>query len=78
MLRASKSSIKTKRKLFVVMLLTLLCGAIVLGVAHRISQRFGKADVPVRSERAARKSQRAEAHPADETSALPALPQSSA
>src|SRR3989442_3797566 len=79
MLRASKSLIKTKRKLFVVMLLTLLCGAIVLGFAHRISQRLtGNADAPVRHERVAQKGERAGARSADETSALPEAPQMSA
>src|SRR2546421_1467710 len=70
MLKGNKSS--SKRMLFSAILVALLCGAVVLGFAHRIAQRLtGSADVPVRSERAARKVEGAEARSADETSALP-------
>src|SRR3989440_289267 len=70
MLKGNKSS--SKRMLFSAILVALLCGAVVLGFAHRIAQRLtGSPDVPVRSEGAARKPQRAEARSADETSALP-------
>src|SRR5438093_5769544 len=42
-----------KQVSFVMLLLVLLCEAIVLGFAHRTSQRFaGSADAPVRNERA--------------------------
>ena len=53
MLGETARSSKTKRMLFGLMLLALLCGAIVLGFAHRISQCFaGSADAPARNERA--------------------------
>src|SRR5437667_11759679 len=53
MLGETARSSKTKRMLFGLMLLALLCGAIVLGFAHRISQCFaGSADAPARNDRA--------------------------
>ena len=77
MLTKSKTPNKTKRILFAVLSLSLLCAAIAAGFANRISQRLaGSADVPVRSEREARKAERARAGFADETSTLPPVPQS--
>ena len=55
MLTGSKSSSNTKRMLFGVLSLALLCAVIAVAFAKQISQRFaGSADVPVRNERAAR------------------------
>src|SRR5881396_2926787 len=72
MLTTSKSSGKTKRMLFGVVSLAFLSAIIAVGFADRITHHLtGSADVPVRSERAARKVERAEARAADETSALP-------
>src|SRR5438034_551203 len=77
MLTRSKSSSNTKRMLFGVISLALLCAVIAVAFAKQISQRFaGSADGPVRSEREARKAERAEA--AGGTPALPAAPQTSA
>src|SRR5947208_2743579 len=76
MLTRSKSSGKTKRMLVGVISLALLCAVIALGFARK--QLFGgSAEIVVRSERAARKPQRAEARSADETSAPPEIPQAS-
>src|SRR5437660_1274982 len=70
MLTTSKSSGKSKRILFGVISLAFLSAIIVVGFADRITHHLtGSADVPVRSERAARKVERAEARSADETSA---------
>ena len=78
MLTTSKSSGKTKRMLVGVISLAFLSAIIVVGFADRITHHLtGSADVPVRSERAARKVERAEARSADETSALPEIPQAS-
>ena len=57
--------------LFAVILLSLLCAAIAVGLARK-QLLAGKADVPVRSEREARKPERAAAHSAERMSALPA------
>src|SRR5438132_13114834 len=82
MLTGSKSSSKTKRMFFGLVLLVLLCAAIALGFANKhFSERkatAGSADIPVRNERAARKSERAGARYPDRMSALAAVPQSSA
>ena len=78
MLTTSKSLGKTKRMLFGVIALAFLSVIIAVGFADRITHHLtGGADVPVRSERAARKVERAEARSADETSALPVIPQAS-
>src|SRR2546428_3166994 len=72
MLKTSKSSGKTKRMLFGVVSLAFLSAIIAVGFADRITRHLtGSADVPARSERAARKVERAEARSADEMSALP-------
>src|SRR2546428_1582401 len=83
MLTGSKSSSKSKRMSFGAMLLTLLCGGIVLGLANRLTHHLtGSAGVPARHERAARRPQRTDASDADRMSAfpeaLPDAPQSSA
>src|SRR5437588_848448 len=75
MLTTSKSSGKSKRILFGVFSLAFLCAAIALGFARK--DLLTGADILVGSERAARKPQRAEARSADETSALPEIPQAS-
>src|SRR5713101_9015969 len=79
MLTGSKSSIKSKRMLLGVISLGLLCAVMAVGFAHQISQHItGSADILVRSEREARKPERADARYADRMSALPAVPQTSA
>src|SRR5437660_11900791 len=66
MLTTSKSSGKSKRILFGVISLAFLSAIIAVGFADRITHHLtGSADVPVRSERAARKVERAEARSAD-------------
>ena len=72
MLTTSKSSSKSKRMLFGVISLALLCAAIAGGFVDSITHHIaGSADAPVRSERAARKGERAGVRDADRMSALP-------
>src|SRR5213080_4985806 len=72
MLTTGKSSSKTKRMLFGVISLALLCAAIAMGFVDIITHHIvGSADAPVRSERAARKGERAGVRDADRMSALP-------
>src|SRR2546428_1394935 len=73
MIIGKRPSIISKRMLFGVISLALLCAAIAVGFVDRMTHHIaGSADVPVRNERAARKVERAEARNADKMSALPA------
>src|SRR5436309_950924 len=78
MVIGKRPSIIIKRMLFGVISLALLCAAIAVGFVDRITHHLaGSADAPVRHEREVRKPQRAEGRFADETSALPEIPQAS-
>ena len=72
MVIGERPSIISKRMLFGVISLALLCAAIAGGFVDSITHHIaGSADAPVRSERAARKGERAGVRDADRMSALP-------